>query len=113
MDGSMTMFLCDSMLARLGRWLRAAGYDTLIAEMPHRDSALLRQAGESGRVLITCDKRMIKEREPGRLGAQVILLNASAPEAAVPELAGQIEIDWLKDPFSRCMVDNARLEGLQ
>ena len=30
-------FLCDEMLAGLGRWLRIAGYDTAIARRGRRD----------------------------------------------------------------------------
>ena len=33
--------MCDEMLLRLGRWLRAAGYDTAIAEGGMEDPALI------------------------------------------------------------------------
>ncbi len=32
-------FLCDEMLTRLARWLRAAGYDTVMLEIGESDGA--------------------------------------------------------------------------
>jgi hypothetical protein len=37
-------FLCDVMLARVARWLRAAGYDTALAEVKVLDKELLARA---------------------------------------------------------------------
>jgi uncharacterized protein len=41
------------MLRGLGRWLRAAGYDTLIAERGLADRVLARRCAEEDRVLLT------------------------------------------------------------
>ena len=56
-DGPMR-FLCDEMLLRLARLLRAAGYDTYLASGGEPDAALLKLAREEGRMLITRDKRL-------------------------------------------------------
>jgi len=39
-------FLCDEMLGRLCRYLRAAGYDALLANNGRSDRELLRQCHE-------------------------------------------------------------------
>jgi hypothetical protein len=46
-SGQVPRFLCDEMLRGLGRWLRAAGYDTVIAEVgfPTGRSQALRRRG--------------------------------------------------------------------
>ena len=42
---------CDEMLSRLGRWLRAAGYDTAIAESGLADTGIIAQCAAEGRAL--------------------------------------------------------------
>jgi uncharacterized protein with PIN domain len=48
-DTGMKMrgFLCDEMLRGLGRWLRAAGYDTVIAAGTVRTVAILATANRA------------------------------------------------------------------
>ena len=60
-------FLCDQMLARLGRWLRAAGYDTLIIEKSLDDKEIFKQAKEEKRLLITRDKQILDLDPSGEL----------------------------------------------
>jgi len=50
--------LCDEMLARLGRWLRAAGYDTEIAEGGASDRALVAHCAAEARTLLTRDRHL-------------------------------------------------------
>ncbi|MBV9968267.1 MAG: DUF5615 family PIN-like protein, partial [Alphaproteobacteria bacterium] len=50
---------CDEMLARLGRWLRAAGYDTGIAEGGLPDSVLVARCLAEGRILLTRDRHLV------------------------------------------------------
>jgi len=105
----MTAFLCDDMLGGVARWMRAAGHDTAMA-LPHAsDSALISQAQREERALVTCDKRMIRERED--IPVPVLLLHSNRPARAGPELSARYDFDWLWSPFTRCMVDNARLRG--
>src|SRR5438128_10712908 len=47
---------CDEMLARLGRWLRAAGYDTAIAAGGLPDAALIARCAAEARILVTRDR---------------------------------------------------------
>jgi uncharacterized protein with PIN domain len=98
--------LCDEMLRGLGRWLRAAGHDTLIARAGTADLDLLAFARAEGRILLTCD------RELARLAGddpQVVALATEAPDAAAGELSARLPIDWLAAPFSRRLLDNAAL----
>ena len=46
-------FLVDVPLQRLGRWLRAAGYDSEFAEDFNSEYYLLRKAINEGRLLLT------------------------------------------------------------
>jgi len=99
-------FLCDEMLRGVGRWLRAAGYDTVIAECGMADEALMAMAEREARVLLTCD-RSLAARAAGV--CDVVLLAGEAPEEAAKALRARLGVDWLFAPFSRCLRDNTRL----
>lgn len=98
--------LCDEMLAGLGRWLRAAGYDTAIAERGSGDAALLEAAIAEDRILLTCDGELA-----GRRGAfgRVVVLPHNGLDGQARELQRRLGLDWLHDPFTRCVVDNTGL----
>lgn len=102
----MQRFLCDEMLARLGRWLRAAGYDTVIAEAGIDDRALLNHAMHGGRCLITRDRKILEMK--GANGV-VLLLPDAGMDAWAQILAAQLAVDWLYNPFCRCLVCNTPL----
>lgn len=100
-------FLADAMLAGLGRWLRAAGYDTVIAPGHHDDRTILRRAVAQRRLLLTRDRKLLEHREaPGR----VVLLRANGTEAQARELTARLAIDWRHAPFTRCLLCNTPLE---
>jgi len=99
--------LCDEMLMRLGRWLRAAGYDTAIAHSGSADREVVAQAAREGRLLITCDRRMTEHK---RAASRLILLETQGLHAQAREVAGCLHIDWMYRPFSRCLVCNTLLE---
>jgi uncharacterized protein with PIN domain len=97
-------FLCDEMLVRLGRWLRAAGHDTVIAEPGVADADLLIRAKREGRILLTRDRALQRQAEerftlllPDRVADQAVMLR---------RLLG---LDWLAAPFTRCLMDNCPL----
>ena len=97
--------LCDEMLARLGRYLRAAGYDTAIGGSGAHDRALLARAIAEDRMLLTCDRLMLARR--GAAGRVMVLPHGV--DAAARSLSERLDIDWRLAPFSRCLVDNALL----
>ena len=99
-------FLCDEMLVRLGRWLRAAGYDTRIADSGSDDGRLLDTAIAEDRILLTRDRELVKRRDAGD---RVVVLEAADLEGMAGEVGRRLEIDWLAAPFTRCVVDNAVL----
>jgi len=99
-------FLCDEMLGRLARYLRAAGYDTTLATGGAPDRDLLATARRERRTFVTCDRRIALHKA----AAEVALI---LPRGTIDELAQalalRVPIDWLHRPFSRCLVDNAPL----
>jgi uncharacterized protein with PIN domain len=97
-------FLCDEMLLRLARLLRAAGYDTYLASGGEPDAALLKLAREEGRMLITRDKRLAAAASPDS-----VLVEGMGVETEARSLAAALPVRWDAAPFSRCVVDNAPL----
>jgi uncharacterized protein with PIN domain len=98
--------LCDSMLARLGRCLRAAGYDTDIAEPSEHDRELLARAIQEDRLLLTCDRGITEHREAS---GRVVVLPSNGLDRTARHLTNRLQINWLLRPFSRCLVDNSPL----
>ena len=99
--------LCDENLAGLARYLRAAGYDTLLAAPRQPDSELLALCQAEDRVLVTRDRRLARSA-PSRSRA-VLLVGDDADDHALA-LSRELGIDWTLAPFTRCLVDNIRLE---
>jgi uncharacterized protein len=100
-------FLCDEMLAGLGRWLRIAGYDTAIAGQGCRDRDLVEQAHAEQRILLTRDRRLVEIR---RAHDRTVVLESDKIDACARELARRLALDWTHDPLSRCTLCNTRLK---
>ncbi len=99
-------FLCDEMLKGMARWLRAAGYDVRIEPDGTDDTTLLRRARAEQRILLTRDKRLLKERPPVE---EVLLLHCNSRQACFEELSKKLGVAWLYRPFSRCLRCNTPL----
>ena len=99
-------FICDEMLKGLGRWLRAAGYDTRIAD-GEPDRELIEMARTGGRILLTRDRKMAEFRHADE--CVLVLVSNSLADCAA-ELKNRLAIDWQFSPFSRCLVCNFPLE---
>src|SRR5215207_8725140 len=56
-------FLADAMLGRLARWLRVMGFDTAY-DPALTDPALVALARRDGRVLLTRDRRLLRDLRP-------------------------------------------------
>ena len=97
---------CDEMLARLGRWLRAAGYDTAIAESGLADTGIIAQCAAEGRILVTRDRDLAAAAEDR---IPVLRLADSSLAAQARALRAALAIDWQCAPFTRCLVDNTPL----
>jgi uncharacterized protein with PIN domain len=96
-------FLCDEMLVRLARLLRAAGYDTYLAADGEPDADLIKLARREGRILLTRDRRLAAAAE------ESVLVHGWGVEAEAHSLSREVVLDWNHAPFSRCIMDNARL----
>lgn len=99
-------FLCDEMLFRLGRWLRAAGYDVIIAQQGENDRELFDRAKREHRLLISRDRKLAEYR--GASGV-VVILQKNDLKDSLQELSRLLTINWLLKPFSRCLVCNTPL----
>ena len=99
-------FICDEMLKRLARWLRAAGFDTLVHDHGANDRAMVARARSEGRLVITRDRKLAELRDAD---GTVIVLRANTLEGVVEELTAALDLDWLYRPFSRCLVCNTPL----
>lgn len=98
---------CDRMLAGLARWLRAAGYDTMLVAAEQTDRAIAAKCREERRVLVTRDRHLAAHAGSG---IDILLLGAVGTDAQAIELADALGIDWTRAPFTRCMLDNSPLE---
>jgi hypothetical protein len=96
-------FLCDEMLVRLARLLRAAGYDTYLAEGGEPDDELVKLAQREGRILVTRDKRLAAAT------AESVLVRGWGVDAEAHSLSRAVVLDWEYAPFTRCVMDNAHL----
>jgi len=94
------------MLARLGRWLRAAGYNTVIIDQPLSDREIAQRAREEQRIVITRDRHFLEFQEISDL---VIWLKANSVEECARELSERLPLNWTLAPFSRCLVCNQKL----
>lgn len=105
--GGEPRFLCDEMLVQLGHWLRAAGYDTLIAPRRARDRTLVARAVIDRRVLLTRDRKLLEIRDASDC---VVLLQGERIAAWVGDITDRFGIDWMARPFSRCLICNTGLQ---
>lgn len=99
-------FLCDEMLGRLCRYLRAAGYDTALACPGETDARLLIRATAEQRLLLTMDRKIMERKAAG--GAATVLPMTDLDGLAA-FMAREFGVDWLHAPFTRCLLDNALL----
>ena len=101
-------FLCDEMLGRLCRYLRAAGYDTLLANGGLLDRILLQQCHDEGRFFLTQDQ-LVCEHKAARDIA--LILPQGDIDQLVLELGKHFQLDWLSQAFTRCLLDNTPLQS--
>lgn len=98
---------CDEMLAGLARWLRAAGYDATAARPGETDALVLAHAGAQARLLLTRDRGLMSHRAAAGIA---VLLASDGLDAQARELRERFALDWLKAPFSRCLICNVPLD---
>lgn len=101
-------FLCDEMLGQLCRYLRAAGYDALLACGGRKDNELLRQCHAEGRYFLTQDKLVIEHKSACNVA---LILPQGDLDKFAALLGAYLNLDWLDRAFTRCLLDNTPLEA--
>ena len=99
-------FLCDEMLSQLCHYLRAAGYDTLLAQNGASDGELLQLCQAEGRHFLTQDKLICEHKAAHNVA--LILPHANLNHLATL-LTEHYQLDWLSQSFTRCLMDNTPL----
>jgi uncharacterized protein with PIN domain len=98
-------WLCDRMLERLARWLRAAGHDAASAPAGASDADLLQLAQREGRTLLTRDRELA-----ARACEAVLIEGDDGADAEALDLGRKRPaLDWSLARFTRCLMDNAPL----
>lgn len=99
---------CDEMLAGLARWLRAAGYDTWLANSAQKDDEIVACSRREERTILTLDRGFARSDSAPR----IVRLGSHDLDQQAIELKATLGINWLFAPFTRCMIDNTPLADL-
>ena len=101
-------FIVDNNVAKLAKWLRIMGYDTLLFR-GRDDSEMVDIALSHDRVILTRDTQITKRRlvSSGRL--KVILIEDGNPKTQLRQVVNHLGLDCQFNPFSRCLECNQRL----
>lgn len=104
MDASAPRFAADAMLARLARWLRVLGWDTTFQpELADPDLVLL--ANEQRRILLTRDRRLLRELKPHRSHE----VRDDDPLEQLRDIVLSLHLPPPPELFTRCTVCNSPL----
>ncbi|HEX8248675.1 MAG TPA: Mut7-C RNAse domain-containing protein [Pyrinomonadaceae bacterium] len=94
-------FFADVMTARVVRWLRAIGIDT-VWEDAISDRDLVKRAIEEKRFILTLDKPLMEEWRVDN----VLLLQSENPPEQFQQIIEHFDIKKPKEFFTRCLVCN-------
>jgi uncharacterized protein with PIN domain len=100
-------FLADAMVARLARWLRVLGYDT-VWEPTLDDHALVALAAAEDRVLLTRDRHLLRELRPAR----ALEIRSDVPLEQLRAVVDALALGAPGELFTRCLVCNTPLHGV-
>jgi len=100
-------FIVDHNVARLARWLRMMGYDTLIFDQPD-DWQMIRIALADNRIVITKDTGVMKRRviTSGKLKA--LFVTSDDPDEQIKMVVDRFGLDD-RSAFSTCIECNVPL----
>jgi uncharacterized protein with PIN domain len=102
---SKPLFIVDSMLGTLAKWLRILGFDTLYFRSID-DNELIRISKQQQRILITRDSRLIKSKKIGRH----IFIHSEDLEKQLNEVLSFLSSETFSfNFFSRCIKCNGIL----
>jgi uncharacterized protein with PIN domain len=103
-------FLVDENAARLVRWLRLIGCDTLFVPGVD-DAALVERARVEHRVLLTRDRGLLARRPIATGIVRGVLLASDDTWQQLEQVVRLFNLDPRAAPFTRCASCNARLEA--
>ncbi len=108
-EGKAPQFIVDSMLGRLARWLRILGFDTwYFREIEDRE--LVKIHGETGRILLTRDTRLVERRGIGRH----VLVDSDRWQAQLRQVVRALSLDVRQERMlTRCLLCNRPLERMR
>jgi uncharacterized protein with PIN domain len=106
-DAPRLRFLADVNVGRLGKWLRALGYDVLPGPCPG-DAALLALAEREGRVLLTRDRRLTLAPQVRGGAVRLLLVRSERLPEQLREVLAWPGLDPPR-PFTRCLLCNSLL----
>lgn len=91
---AIAKFAADRMLARVARWLRMLGADTIFNESID-GATMFKTARTEGRIMLTRDKRL-------KTAPDVLFLNSNNFREQLRQILAQYPFDVLQNAFSRC-----------
>ena len=103
-------FIADNNVAKLARWLRLIGYDTLLLKQKD-DSQMIRTALNEDRVILTKDTQFMKRRLVKNDQLKAILIRQDDPEGQIQEVVKALNLNYHYNPFSLCLECNQTLRS--
>jgi uncharacterized protein with PIN domain len=100
-------FVADAMLGRLARWLRVLGYDTS-HDTVLDDPELVRRANDEARVLLTRDRRLLRDLRP----QQSLEIRHDDPLQQLQSVVQSLALQPPAELFTRCLLCNTVLDLL-
>jgi uncharacterized protein with PIN domain len=107
-DDSEFRFIADEMLGKLAKWLRAVGYDTVYFT-GDGDGALVQQALQEDRIILTRDSRLIERK----LARNSLLVNNDDPREQFRQVVSELGLDVKNGLFTRCLICNRELSSVE
>jgi uncharacterized protein with PIN domain len=98
---AIAKFAADRMLARVARWLRMLGADTIFDQRLD-GAAMLKAARSEGRIMLTRDKRL-------KTAPDVLYLDSNDFREQLRRIMARYPIDVVQNAFSRCARCNTLL----
>lgn len=83
-------FLLDGMLGSLARWLRIIGFDT-VYYIDKEDEALLKEAGVTGRILVTRDNQLYNQAI--KTGIRTVLIRSEDTTVQLREMFESLDLE--------------------
>lgn len=104
-------FLADVMLKKAGRWLRILGFDVAFP-LDEADDAILKQAAEQDRLLLTKDEELVKRAQ--NAGVKVYLVKKLHNPKQVAEIMSEFSLAMpQKIVPKRCAACNGLLKSAE